>query len=124
VKETWKERTEREIKEKFMEMRGGPEVDDISVRFEKLRTDYHAKCDEVVALREKLAQIEDASKSKSGISLHDKEDGIWLGIHASSTGRSAIVLLETHGWGRLVKQTFEDYFSETPHSGPAATRST
>lgn len=49
---------------------------------------------------------------RSAVTLHEKQDGIWLGVHASSTGRSALVLLEQHGWGRLVRQTFADYFAE------------
>lgn len=50
--ETFKQRIERDLRETFEQMRG-PEMS-----FEKLREEYHRKCDEVVTLREKISQME------------------------------------------------------------------
>jgi outer membrane murein-binding lipoprotein Lpp len=56
VKETIKQRIEREVREEMDRMKNGPEVSDIDGKIAKLREDYHRKCDEVVAARENAAK--------------------------------------------------------------------
>lgn len=121
-KETWKERTERELEEKLMEMRGGPEVDDIAAKFEKLRTDYHKKCDEVIIERERLV----ASRENERKAREERDAAL---VKISKIKEWA----ETHR-NYFVKDFVKDAKASllalvgpdplTPQKGPAATRST